>query len=97
MAKREKALSESFRARGVRKKVADELARAANGSSRPRLARRAASDLATVVAEIQHHLDRDGASAKRSASAKKAAATRGRKARLRSQSAKKAARTRARG
>ncbi len=93
MAKGEKALSESFRARGVRKKVADELARAANGKARPRVARVAASDLAAVVAEVQHHLDRG----EKQTAARKGVRTRKRKARLRSESAKKAARSRARG
>ncbi len=94
MAKGEKTLSESFRARGVRKKVADELARAANGKrrARPRVARVAASDLAAVVAEVQQHLDRSG----KQAAGRKAARTRKHKARLRSGSAKKAARSRAR-
>ena len=93
MAKGEKALSDSFRARGVRKKVAAELARAANGTARPHIARVAASDLAAVVAEVQRHLDRG----EKQASSHKAAHTRKHKARLRSESAKKAARSRARG
>lgn len=93
MARQDKTLSESFTARGVHKKVADELARAANGNARPRVARMAAPDLAAVVAEIRHRLD---GGEKRAQAASKAARTRKREARLRSESVKEAARFRAR-
>jgi hypothetical protein len=95
MAKRDKDLFESLRARGVREKVAKEVARATSGGVKPKVARRAMSDLASVVGEIRDRL-RDGPE-KRSAAAKKAARTRRRKAQQRSQSAKRGARTRARG
>jgi hypothetical protein len=90
---RDKYLFESLRARGVRKKTAHAMARATNGGANPKVARRAMSDLASVVAEIHDRL-RDGPE-KRSAAAKKAAKTRKRKAQRRSESAKRGARTRA--
>ena len=93
MAKREKELIESMRARGVRKKTAKRVADAMNGSDKPRVARRAMSDLASVVGEVHDRL-RDGPE-KRSAAAKKAARTRKLKAQQRSRSAKRGARTRA--
>lgn len=94
MSKREKELSKSLRARGVRKGLARKVARATDGGSSPKIARRAMSDLASVVAEIQDRLQ--GGPQKRSAAAKKAARTRKQKARRRSTAAKRAARTRAR-
>jgi hypothetical protein len=92
MAKRDKELFQSMRARGVRKKVADRVAKAANGAAKPKVARRAMSDLSTVVAEIQDRLQ--GGPEKRRAAAKKAARTRKRKAQRRSAAAKRAARAR---
>lgn len=94
MSKREKKLSKSLRARGVRKKLAGQVARATSGAANPKVARRAITDLASVVAEIQDRLQHGPQ--KRSAAAKKAAQTRKRKARQRSEAAKRSARTRAR-
>jgi hypothetical protein len=94
MSKSDKKLSRSLRARGVRKKLANKVARAASGSTNSKVARRAMADLASVVDEIQDRL-RDGPQ-KRSAAAKKAARTRKHKARLRSQAAKRGARARVR-
>lgn len=93
MRKREKDLSKSFRARGMRKSLARKVARATNGVSSPEIARRAMSDLSSVVAEIQDRLQQ-GPQRRRDA-AKKAAQTRKRKARQRSKAAKRGARTRA--
>ncbi|HEV7459999.1 MAG TPA: hypothetical protein VGN78_05650 [Solirubrobacteraceae bacterium] len=93
MAKRDKDLFDSLRARGVRKKVADGVAKSVNGAAKPKVARRAMSDLSTVVAEIQDRIQ--GGPEKRRAAAKKAARTRKRKAQRRSDAAKRAARTRA--
>jgi hypothetical protein len=92
MSKREKDLSKSLRARGVRKRIARKVARATNGSADPKIARHVMSDLASVVAEIQDRLQQGPQ--KRSAAAKKAARTRKRKARRRSKAAQRAARTR---
>jgi hypothetical protein len=92
MAKRDKELFRSMRARGVRKKVADRVAKAATGAAKPKVARRAMSDLSTVVAEIQDRLQ--GGPEKRRAAARKAARTRKRKAQRRSAAAKRAARAR---
>ncbi len=92
MSKRERDLSKSLRARGVRKRLARKVARATNGAASPKIARRAMSDLASVVAEIQDRLQQGPQ--KRSAAAKKAARTRKRKARQRSKAAKRGARTR---
>jgi hypothetical protein len=94
MAKRDKDLFDSLRARGVRKKVADQVAKAANGAAKPKVARRAMTDLSTVVAEIQDRLQ--GGPEKRQAAARKAARTRQRKKQQRSAAAKRGARTRAR-
>lgn len=94
MSKREKKLSKSLHSRGVRKGLAHKVARATGGSGKPKIARRAAADLASVVAEIQDRL-RQGPQ-KRGAAAKKAARTRKQNARRRSRTAKRAARTRAR-
>jgi type IV secretory pathway VirB6-like protein len=94
MSKREKSLSKSLRARGVRKKLAGQVARGTSGSGSPKVARRAMADLASVVTEIQDRLQHGPQ--KRSAAAKKAARTRKRKARGRSEAAKRGARTRAR-
>ena len=94
MSKRDKKLSKSLRARGVRKKLANEVARATSGAASPKVARRAMSDLASVVTEIHDRLQ--NGPQKRSAAARKAARTRKRNAQQRSKSAKRAARTRSR-
>src|SRR4051794_25236468 len=93
VAKRDKDLFETLRARGVRKRAADGVAKSFNGSAKQKAARRAVSDLSTVVAEIQDRIQ--GGPEKRRAAAKKAARTRKRKAQRRSDAAKRAARTRA--
>jgi hypothetical protein len=92
MSRREKGLSKSLHARGMRKRLARKVARAPKGAASSKVAHRAMSDLASVVAEIQDRL-RQGPQ-KRSAAAKKAARTRKRKARERSKAAKRGARTR---
>lgn len=94
MAKAEKSLIKSLRARGVRRSTAEELVRGVAGAAKPKNARRAIADLDSVVDEFKDRL-RKGPE-RRSAAAKKAAVTRKRKARERSQSAKRGARTRAR-
>jgi hypothetical protein len=94
MSKREKELSKSLRARGMRKGLARKVASATDGGGSPKIARRAMSDLASVVAEIQDRLQQGPQ--KRSAAAKKAARTRKQKARRRSTAAKRATHTRAR-
>ncbi len=94
MAQKKKQLAKSLQARGVRKKTAKSVARAANGEGRTKDARRAIADLTSVVDEVRDRL-RHGPE-KRSAAAKKAAKTRKRKARARSDASKRAARTRSR-
>lgn len=91
MSKREKDLIKSLHARGVRKRLARKVARATNGAASSKIAQRAMSDLASVVAEFQDQLHQGPQ--KRSAAAKKAAQTRNRKARQRSKAAKRGART----
>jgi hypothetical protein len=93
MAKDEKNLIKSLRARGVRRSTAEELAKGVAGAAKPKKARRAVADLGSVVDEVKDRLRRGPE--RRSAAAKKAAATRKRKARARSQSARKGARKRA--
>jgi|GEM_PF-3599818 len=95
MAKTETDLFKSLRARGVRKKIAKQMTRAASGAGKPKIARKAMADLSSVVGDVSDRL-RHGPE-KRSAAAKKAARTRKRNAEKRSQSAKRGARTRARG
>jgi hypothetical protein len=97
MPKRDRDLFHSLRDNGVRKKTASTLADAfsrVDGSPPGKAGRKAVSDLKAVVSELEDRAK--GGPAKRSASAKKAAATRKRKANQRSAAAKKAARTRAR-
>ena len=94
---KDKDLFETLRANGLRKKTASTLADAfsrADGSPPGKAGRKAVSDLKSVVAELEDRAK--GGPAKRQAAAKKAAATRKRKANQRSAAAKKAARTRAR-
>jgi hypothetical protein len=93
VAKSGKQLSKSLRQRGVRKKFADQIARAVSGAAKPKTARKAVSELTSVVAEIDDRLR--GGPEKRSASARKAARTRKLKAQRRSQAAKRGARKRA--
>jgi hypothetical protein len=97
MAKTDRDLFDTLRANGLRKKTAKSLADAfskADSSAPGRAGRKAIADLKTVVAELEDRAK--GGPAKRSAAAKKAAATRKRQATQRSNAAKKAARTRAR-
>ncbi len=92
-----KDLFDTLRAKGLRKKTASTLAEAfakADGSAPGRASHKAIADLKGVVAELEDRAK--GGPAKRSAAAKKAAATRKRRATQRSNAAKKAARTRAR-
>jgi hypothetical protein len=91
----ERDLFETLRARGLRKKAASNLASAfgrADGSPPGRAAHRAIDELKDVVAELEA---RARGRSDRSGAAKKAAATRKRKANERSRAAKKAAQTRA--
>jgi hypothetical protein len=97
MAKVDRDLFDTLRANGLRKKAAATLADAfskADGSPPGKAGRKAISDLKTVVAELEDRAK--GGPARRQAAAKKAAATRKRRAGQRSAAAKKAARTRAR-
>lgn len=94
MAQRDKELFKTLRARGVRKRTAEKVARAAGGAAKPKVARRAIADLTLVIDEVNDRL-RHGPE-KRSAAARKAARTRKRAALLRSEAAKRAARTRSR-
>ncbi|MHB8531366.1 MAG: hypothetical protein ACYDC2_01470 [Solirubrobacteraceae bacterium] len=93
MAKAEKNLIKSLRARGVRRSTAEERVRGLVGAAKPKTARRAIADLDSVVGEFKDRLR--GGPQRRSAAAKKAAATRKSTARARSESAKRGARTRA--
>jgi hypothetical protein len=94
MAKTEKKLIKSLRARGVRRSTAEALVRGAVGAAKPKNAKRLVADLDSVVGEFKDRLS--GGPARRSASAKKAARTRKAKARARSEAAKRGARKRAR-
>ena len=91
------ALFDRLRANGLRKRVAKELSQAlssAQGSRPSKAATARIADLHKLVADLEDRAK--GGPAKRQAAAKKAAATRKRKAAERSAAAKKAARTRAR-
>jgi hypothetical protein len=97
MARVDRDLFDTLRARGLRKSAASNLAKAFGkaDSSRPgKGARRAVSELRTLVDELEDRAR--GGPAKRQSAARKAAATRKRKATQRSAAAKKAARTRSR-
>jgi hypothetical protein len=97
MARTDNDLFDKLRARGLRKSAANNLARAfgkADNSPPGKGARRVVSELRSLVDELEDRAR--GGPAKRQAAAKKAAATRKRKAGQRSAAAKKAARTRAR-
>jgi hypothetical protein len=90
------ALFERLRANGIRKRVAKDLSEAlssANGSRASKAATARIAELRKIVADLEDRAK--GGPAKRQAAAKKAAATRKRKAKERSLAAKKAARTRA--
>ena len=92
---RQEELFEMLRARGLRKRVARSLADATGRANRntPKGVKKVANDLRALATEIEDRAT--GGPAKRQAAAKKAAATRKRKASQRSTAAKKAARTRA--
>jgi hypothetical protein len=97
MAKTDRDLFDTLRARGLRKSAANNLAKAfgrADNSPPSKGARRAVSELRGIVSELESRVGRTDR--KRSEAAKKAAATRKRKANQRSAAAKKGARTRAR-
>ena len=90
-------LFDKLRARGLRKRAANNLSKAfgrADKSPPSKGAKRAVAELRSIVDELEDRAR--GGPAKRKATAKKAAATRKRKANQRSAAAKKAARTRAR-
>ncbi len=89
-------LFDRLRANGIRKRVARDLSQAlsnAGGSGPGKAATARIADLRKLVADLDDRAK--GGPAKRQAAAKKAAATRKRKAAQRSAAAKKAARTRA--
>jgi uncharacterized sporulation protein YeaH/YhbH (DUF444 family) len=92
---RQDELFEMLRARGLRKRVARSLADATARTNRrtPKGVKKVTSDLRALVREVEDRAT--GGPAKRKAAAKKAAATRKRKASQRSAAAKKAAKTRA--
>ncbi len=92
----DKKLYKRVRSLGVRKKHARRVAAAVQNSPKgaPKAARQVAGNLSGAVVEIQDRLNQGPK--KRSAAAKKAAATRKAKAKKRSEAAKKAARSRAR-
>jgi hypothetical protein len=102
MAKTERDLFDTLRARGLRKSAASNLAKAfgrADNSPPGKGARRAVSELRDLVSELESRVGVGGggssrSSRSRSEAAKKAAATRKRKANERSRAAKKAAQTR---
>jgi len=97
MANTDRDLFDTLRARGLRKSAANNLAKAfgrADKSPPGHGARRAVSELRSLVEDLEDRAR--GGPAKRKAAAKKAAATRRRKAKARSEAAKKAARTRSR-
>jgi hypothetical protein len=89
-------LFDRLRANGIRKRVARDLSQAlssASGSGPGKAATTRIADLRKLVADLEDRAK--GGPAKRQAAAKKAAATRKRKAAQRSAAAKKGARTRA--
>ncbi len=94
---KDKNLFDTLRAGGLRKSAASNLSKAfgrADKGPPPKGAKKAVAELRSLVDELEDRVR--GGPAKRSASAKKAAATRKRKAKERSAAAQKAARTRAR-
>jgi hypothetical protein len=96
MANRNEALYARLRDSGLRKKTAGRIAEAVSGGSSrgQKVIGGAVDDLRGLITELEDRAK--GGPGKRKAAAKKAAATRKRKAAKRSQAAKKAARTRAR-
>jgi hypothetical protein len=96
MPKRDRALYDRLRSRGVRKSVAAGIADASGRvrGSTPKAVKRSLENLRSAVGEIEDRVS--GGPAKRKAAAKKAAQTRKQKAAKRSAAAKKGARTRAR-
>jgi hypothetical protein len=89
-------LVDALRARGLRKKVAEQVASAvgrAPSRKPPKAVLNVVSDLRSLTSEIEDRIT--GGPAKRKASAKKAANTRKRDAAKRSAAAKKGAQTRA--
>src|ERR1700750_2759805 len=97
MARASEALVERLRMGGLRRKVAETVASGVNGA---RAGRKPPKQVSGVITELRKLADEledraKGGPAKRKAAAKKAAATRKRKAAKRSAAAKKAARTRA--
>jgi uncharacterized sporulation protein YeaH/YhbH (DUF444 family) len=92
---RQDEIFEALRARGLRKRVARSLSEVAGRTNRntPKGVKKVAADLRSLASEIEDRAT--GGPTKRKAAAKKAAATRKRKANQRSAAAKKAARTRA--
>ena len=95
MAKTDRDLFDTLRARGLRKSAANNLAKAfgrADKSPPSKGAKRAVSELRDIVSDLESRVGRTNR--KRSEPAKKAAATRKRKADARSRAAKKAAQTR---
>lgn len=100
MARKQKSqreqLIDTLRARGLRKKVAEQVASAVGRAPKrkpPKAVESLVKDLRSLTSEIEDRVT--GGPAKRKASAKKAAATRKRAAAKRSASAKKGAATRA--
>ena len=96
MAKTDRDLFDTLRARGLRKSAANNLAKAFGRADRTppsKGAKRVVSELRDVLGELESRVP--GNDRKRKAAAKKAAATRKRKANQRSAAAKKAAQTRA--
>ena len=96
MARIDRDMFDTLRARGLRKSAASNLAKAfgkADSSPPSKGARRAVAELRSLVDELEDRAR--GGPAKRQSAARKAAATRKRKATQRSAAAKKAARTRA--
>jgi hypothetical protein len=90
------ALFDRLRANGIRKRVAKDLSSAlgrTNNSGPSKAAQARIAELRKLVADLEDRAT--GGPAKRKAAAKKAAATRKRKATARSTAAKKAAATRA--
>ena len=97
VARTDQDLFDKLRARGLRKSAANNLAKAfgrADKSPPSKGAKRAVSELRDLVSDLEDRAR--GGPGKRKAAAKKAAATRKRKAAQRSAAAKKGARTRAR-
>lgn len=89
-------LVDALRARGLRKKVAEQVASAvgrAPGRKPPKAVMNVVSDLRSLTSEIEDRIS--GGPAKRKATAKKGANTRKRDASKRSAAAKKGAQTRA--